>query len=191
MNYICPSHPNIIQHKSLNALIFDTRDDGSERRCIYCHLENNHGSDSKHWNGGSSSLHPYLREFINEWKKDSMANSDYKCVITGDKFDAIHHVYSFNKILKEILRECKLPIYKEISMYTEEELNLLKETNINVHNKYPLGVCLRKDIHKLYHRLYGNNNTLEQFEEFRIRYNIGEFKDIIKTQQTANSKIIF
>lgn len=46
------------------------------------------------------------------------------------------------------------------------------ENRFNTNN----GVCLLVSIHKLFHKLYGNkHNTKEQFEEFTIRYNLGEF----------------
>jgi len=105
-----------------------------------------------------------------------MFNCNYKCVITGKKFNAIHHLYSFNKILKETLEELVLPIHKEINDYTSKEMNLIKDIIIKKHNEYPLGVCLCKEIHNLYHKIYGKvDNTPEQFEEFKIRYNNGEF----------------
>ncbi|OHD25758.1 MAG: hypothetical protein A2Y34_05515 [Spirochaetes bacterium GWC1_27_15] len=59
--------------------------------------------------------------------------------------------------------------------YTNEELELIEQQFILIHNKYPLGVCLTKNIHDLYHNLYGNDNTPEQFEEFTKRYQLGEF----------------
>ena len=172
--YICPKHPNIIQYKTLNNLIFGSNLI-TEGGCYLCFLDSQRGSGHNSWKGGSSALNPYLRDFIKEWKKESAKNCNYKCIITGKIFDDIHHLYSFNKILKEIIEESNLPIYTTISDYTEEELNLLKETNIKIHNKYPLGVCLCKEVHDLYHNLYGDDNTPEQFEEFRERYNSGEF----------------
>jgi len=173
--YICPKHPDIIQYKSLNSLLSGKF--GKWNGCRLCYLDINVGSGHVTWKGGISSLNVYLRECIDQWKKNSMANCNYKCAITGEKFDDIHHLYSFNKILREIIKECKLPVYTVINDYTEEELILLQKINIKIHNKYPLGVCISKKIHNLYHHLYGDDNTPEQFEEFKIRYNIGEFKD--------------
>jgi len=175
LNYICPLHPNIIQTKSLNSLIFGGRGKGTG--CPLCH-EYFTGVSSNWWKGGISSLNTYLREFIKDWKKDSMENCEYKCVLTDGKFDAIHHLYSYSKIIKETIDECNLPIYTEISEYTTEELDLLKSKVREIHRRYPLGVCLCKEVHDLYHKLYGHNNTPEQFEEFKVRYNNGEFCDI-------------
>jgi len=181
LKFICPKHPNIIQEKSLNNLIFNGCSSGNG--CNICRIENLHGAGSYLWKGGIAPLNIYLRENIVEWKKDSMSSCEYKCVITGEKFDDIHHVYSYNKILKEIINECNLPIYTEISEYTKEELDLLKLKNIEIHNRYPLGVCLCSKIHKLYHNIYGDDNTPEQFEEFKLRYNNGEFTNVLNKKQ--------
>jgi len=178
MKYICPNHPDVIQEKSLNNLIFGNNSI-TKGGCFLCYSDSQIGPKSNSWKGGFSALGVYLREFIDEWKKDSMSNCNYKCIITGDKFNNIHHLYSFNKILREVMEESGLPVYTKINNYTEDELILLRLTNIKIHNKYPLGVCLRKDIHNLYHHLYGYNNTPEQFEEFKIRYDNGEFKDVV------------
>ena len=38
-------------------------------------------------------------------------------------------------------------------------------------SKYPLGVCVSKDYHKMFHSIYGNRvNTPEQWDEFLNTY---------------------
>jgi len=145
--------------------------------------ENNHS-----WQGGITSLCEYLRNNIINWKKDSMKNCNYKCVITGEKFNVIHHLYSFNKISKEVLEETNLPIYKEINKYSDEQLEQLKKVNLELHYKYGLGICLSKKIHDLYHSLYGDNNTPQQFEEFVQRYYNGEFEEANNASFLFNNK---
>ena len=42
------------------------------------------------------------------------------------------------------------------------------------------GITITEEIHKLFHKIYGRkNNTKEQFEEFKTRYQNGEFKEVI------------
>jgi len=177
LDYVCPIHSDDVQKKSLNSLLFGS--DGNGTGCKHCRDENLTGELHHRWKGGTSPLGAYLREFIKKWKKDSMSKCNYKCVITGKPFDAIHHLYSFNKILQEIFDECNLPIYTVISEYTEEELELIISTNLKIHSRYPLGVCLCKSVHDLYHNLYGDDNTPEQFDEFVNRYNNGELLEVI------------
>ena len=51
----------------------------------------------------------------------------------------------------------------------------------SVHEKYPLGVCVRKDIHNLFHRIYGSGgNNENQWEKFISDFRDGVYKDIIE-----------
>lgn len=119
------------------------------------------------WKGGVTPLHEYLRRHLNDWKKESMKFYNYRCDITGKKFEVIHHLYNFSDIVKETLQETKLS-YREIGDYTEEELKLLIKTCNDIHKKYGLGVCLSENLHKEFHSIYGSeNNTPEQYYEFK------------------------
>ena len=134
------------------------------------------GDKGIHWNGGITSIKHYVVSNIKEWKKESMKNCNYKCVITGDKFDAIHHLYAFNLILKDSFEELNLPILENVGLYTEEELISLISLVKEKHNEM-LGVCLKGDVHKLFHKLYGQgNNTPAQFTEFKQRIQSGEIQ---------------
>lgn len=125
------------------------------------------GDKNYNWKGGISQLSTYLRDKIRQWKNDSMINSNFKCVISGKRFDQIHHLIGFDSILRETLELTDLPLYSKVNEYTEEELNVLKETCIELHQRYPLGVCLTKENHSDFHNAYGyGNNTPEQFYEF-------------------------
>ena len=119
------------------------------------------------WKGGITPLHIYLRNTIAEWKKIAMRESGYKCIATGKKFDVIHHVYGFDLILEETMKIVGLPIYEDIGKYTKKELQLIEDVCMDLHNKYPTGVCLCHEEHFLFHHIYGKGgNTVEQFEEF-------------------------
>jgi hypothetical protein len=132
------------------------------------------GKDNPKFKGNiktlSSELHRHLRRNIKEWKIASMINCDYKCVITGERMDIIHHLYSFNNIVEDTLYNLNLSYKQYLYDYTDEEIKLIEEECLRLHMK-SLGVCLTNEIHKLFHSIYGfGNNTPEQFEEFKINY---------------------
>ena len=124
-------------------------------------------------------LSKLFRGHIQDWKDATMEKCDYKCIITGSKEFAIHHLYGFNNILSEvydifekkgILKSTKIEDYSKEEL--EEMLTIFKE----IHSKYPLGVCLHKDIHKQFHDIYGaGGNTAEQFNHFMKKY----YSDIV------------
>jgi hypothetical protein len=149
--------------------------------CHYCMVEYYSGDKSRHWKGGITPLLEYLRNKIKQWKKDSMKYCNYKCIITGEKFNVIHHLHSFAEIVKETILELDFLTYKTINEYTDEELKLLENKCLEIHYKYPLGVCLCDRVHNLFHAIYkkDGNTTPEQFYEFKERWFKGEFKNII------------
>lgn len=144
--------------------------------CPECYKEMTQGENHPSWKGGLTELKDYLRGKITEWKKESIKKSNFKCVISGEKFTDIHHLYGFNLILEETLNILKAKRLQNIAEYTEEELSTITQTFLRIHDSYPLGVCLSEHIHKLFHNHYGyGNNTPKQFEEFTNRYKKGEF----------------
>lgn len=118
---------------------------------------------------GSSynDLSEFVRRNNLDWKKRSMKKCRYKCIITGDRFQAIHHLHGLNLILNEVLDNLNISIKSSMNNYTDTELrNILKEFR-RIQDTYPLGLCLREDIHKMFHNIYGyGNNTETQWNQF-------------------------
>lgn len=133
-------------------------------------------------NQGHSSyqtLSKYLRGKNQKWKKDSMEFCDYKCVMTNSKNFQIHHLYSVSNIIRDILNKYK-EYDKPFDDYSENELSFLLSKFIEIQNKYPLGVCIDKKIHTLFHSMYGQYyNTPEQWYRFCEDYNNGIYKKYI------------
>lgn len=149
-------------------------------RCKKCASEKQSGENNYNWNGGISTISQYLRGQELDWKKQSMKNCNYKCVLTGERFDVIHHLYGFNKIVYKVLGKLgiELGIKDTVNNLTDEQLDELKQIFLDEINNYPLGVCLTEEVHRLFHSEYGyGNNTPEQFEEFKVRYKNGEFNN--------------
>jgi len=137
-------------------------------RCSVCAREARRGEGNNHWKGGISNLLQYLRATISQWKNDTMRSNGFKCVITSKRFDIIHHVYGFDQIVEEILSITKLPVKTKVNLYSQEELDLLKDTCIKLHEKYGLGACLTNDMHNKFHLEYGyGQNTPRQFKDFK------------------------
>lgn len=130
-----------------------------------------------------SNLDKFFRGHIQQWKIDSMIACQYRCVFSGSKDFAIHHIYGFNIILKEvyeILDSKNLLKSTKVEDYTKEELNYFLSIFNRIHSKYPLGVCVRKDIHDLFHNIYGSGgNTIEQWNEFCKEINNGSYAEQI------------
>lgn len=138
--------------------------------CYYCGLDKHKGMNNGNWNGGTTSLNHYLRHAIKPWIKDSLENSNYRCDISNYNGSlVVHHLNkNFKEIVEETLYITKLDIRQEIREYTQDELNILSKICLDLHYKYGLGVCIRKEYHSKFHCVYGvKNNTLEQYYEFK------------------------
>lgn len=144
------------------------------------HIHPLKGEENGRWLGGRTQLYFDLRNHLQEWKQKSMEYCNYKCVITNTNFDNIHHLYSFRNIVNEVFINLNIDIKQTIGDYNEKTRQLIYNELIILHNKYGLGVCLKNNIHRLFHNLYGySNNTPQQFEEFKQRYYNHEFNEII------------
>lgn len=130
------------------------------RRKLGCLRVNKHESNYK-------DITRFIQRRNIDWKKASMEACGYKCVVTGGEFDDIHHLYSKNMIIQETLDYYNLDDSFDINEVSEDFRNEFLKTFEMLQSKYPLGVCLTRDLHKQFHIRYGfGDNTPEQFEEF-------------------------
>ena len=106
-----------------------------------------------------------------------MKYSDYKSILSGKPFNHIHHVNkNFSEILELTFKISNIEIKETIEEYSSEELEKLEKICLMLHYLFGPGVCLTEEEHKLFHSLYGkHDNTKEQFEEFKHRFQNGEF----------------
>lgn len=115
--------------------------------------ENQIGENCPAWNPNKTQEERELCRDTSEgkaWRQQVFERDNYTCQLSGQIGGKLeaHHLYSYNK-------------YKDL--------------RCDVDN----GITLSKELHRLFHKLYGKkHNTKEQFEEFRIRYNNGEFKEV-------------
>ena len=120
------------------------------------------------------NLSKFLRGQINEWKKKSIEECDFKCILTGSKDFDIHHIISFNIIIKNFILECDIVLKDCFEDYTLDELNNISSMFVKYHNKYPTGVCIEKKLHIEFHKMYGDINNEEQWNIFVNKFNKGE-----------------
>lgn len=126
-----------------------------------------------------NTLSKYLRGQNQKWKKDSMKSSNYKCVLTGSKNFEIHHLYGVSNIISDILNEYEEYKDKPFEEYSDEDLSFILEQFLLEQSKYPLGECIDKRLHTLFHSMYGQYyNTPEQWNQFKQDYKNGRYKNI-------------
>lgn len=113
----------------------------------------------------------FCRAHNYSWKIDSMRACGYKCAISGERFNDIHHLYGLNLIVRETCDELGIDYNYDINKDEQNLSQKILDKFYQIQAKYPLGVCLKKDIHKAFHNQYGYGyNTPEQFKEFVKTY---------------------
>jgi len=144
------------------------------------HINPLNGELNGRWQGGIKQLYYDLRDHLQEWKKSSMQECNYKCVLTNGEFDNVHHLYNFKDIVYEIFEKLNLPIHQTIGEYSEDERNDIYKLLNELHTLYGNGKCICKPLHKLFHDTYRyTKNTSEQFYEFEKRYKNFEFDELL------------
>jgi len=120
MRFICEKHPCEIQTASLATVIVN------KDNCKFCNKENISGENSALWKDGITLFRYFLYKSLKEWRKDSLKLNGYKCVFTGGKDFHVHHLYSFNKILKETMNILDMQMHKNINDYNSKEKKILQ-----------------------------------------------------------------
>ena len=171
--YIC-NKCNAINIKSVAYFV-------NNQYCSICYKEvvrlQHFGSNSVCWKGGHRRLSLFFRNFISGWYLESLKINDYKCVISGKPAKAVHHSYSFHRIVDNYLLDKGISSKMELNNFSSEELNRMADEFTIYHNSFGLGIPLTKKIHQLFHKIYWTtNNTPSQFEEFKQRLSSGDIK---------------
>ena len=169
----CIKHPNIIQYKYRKVV-------AAGYGCKICDQEKRIGENSPSWKGGITPIYNYLRGCLSNWKKESMELCNHKCVVTQAEDYDIHHIFSFNLILKELLNISNIKIKQDVSDYTDDELTILKNTLRELHYKNGLGICIHTKLHSLFHTEYGDNNDKKQILDFLNKINNGKYDDFLE-----------
>lgn len=121
---------------------------------------------------GYDTIAEYIRAKLIPWKNQVRADNNYTCAITGCRSNIIvHHIRGLNLILNEAIDKINFPIYKNISDYSEKQINELFNEFFELQEQYHSYICITENIHKQFHGIYGyGNNTEEQWSEFVNKY---------------------
>lgn len=136
------------------------------------------GKDNPNWRGGATSLYQELRSDTRDWFVDSGKLSDFKCVVSGQELDNVHHLIPFRDIVNEVFDVLNLDLRKSIADYSVDEERNIRSLLKELHLQYGLGAGLNKDVHKLFHDNYGYfNSTKEDFKSFIMSIRNGVYDD--------------
>lgn len=149
IQYVCIKHPEYIQHVSYGGLKV------TKCPCDYCRMEES-----------LSELNRRFRSSIKVWKDESVAACGGKCILTGSTTYEIHHVYPYKAIIKEALDNTNIKVKEKIEDYSGEELSRVRDEVIRLHELYPYGVCLKPELHRRFHKEYGKNAGVVEFQRF-------------------------
>ncbi|MGY0695035.1 hypothetical protein ACW2QC_20130 [Virgibacillus sp. FSP13] len=122
------------------------------------------------------------------WREASLYENNYTCLISNKKSNLeVHHIKSFNSIFNETITE----LYNRnlldekwfMSPYITQEI---RQLFLIKHRKYGLGVVLHRKIHNEFHRLYGFENTKEQFGEFKEKITRERINKLLSTPEKGD-----
>lgn len=144
------------------------------------------------YKGGITPISEHLRKLNNEWFDKCKQEANYTCQLTGKHGVSLHthHLYAFSLIVLDAHNTYNIEIKQQVKDYTDEELKLLEGYVAEWHKDSSNAVVLSKEVHNLFHSLYGRgDNTPEQFEEFKKRFLNGEFDDLLGDVLTVVNKL--
>lgn len=148
--YRCKKHLDYIQFVTLGGLV------NTKEPCLYCREERN-----------ICRLSKAIRSTLTWWRKYSRKMHKNKCMLTGLSGNIeVHHQYQLDNIIKDALLNLNIDIKNK---YTCEEIVKIKEEVKEIHKKYPIGICLNKELHILFHIEYGRKDCNGS--------NVGDFID--------------
>lgn len=158
------------------------------RQCNQCAIAAKSGINAYNWRGGISKVQEYLRYSAESWRQQILAETPY-CDISGIAQNLeVHHLNTnFASIVEQALQELQLPAYPQIKNYSSDELQQLKDKVKDLH-KQVKGVVLTKTLHTLFHQTYGyENNTEQQYIEFKAKIRKDKLYGISNTNTTDDS----
>lgn len=171
LEFECDKHQGIIQTIKYGSFKF------TKCPCVFCREESS-----------LSELSRKVRSSILWWKEDSKSKFNNTCLLSGIKGNVeVHHQVQLDSILKKSLMDLNLDISDS---YSGMDMILIKDKVCEYHRDLPMGVCLNKYIHKLFHAKYGKKDcSVDNFYEFISDYFKGRYDhDLDEYLKSINSK---
>ena len=177
-------------NQELVSVVAFSLKNGDTKSCGCLWKQSITGENNYNWSGGITPVISWLRNKIRPWVIDTFSSYDSKCLVTGKHADVVHHLINFHTILYNVLDELCLPIYDDISKYTQVEMDKLSSLFIEKHYTLNCGIPLTTDVHNCFHKMYGyKNNTIDQFVDFLERIKNNEI-DIGLTESDESYKTL-
>lgn len=118
------------------------------------------------------TLNNYVRSKLTMWKQHYREKCNYTCALSGSRSNiVVHHIYGFNLLMLETIELLNFPLYEDLDLYSQDELDLFIKTFLDLQEYYGEYICITETIHKKFHSIYGcGDNTREQWDEFVTNY---------------------
>lgn len=145
------------------------------------------GLENLNWSG-AKGLRDLCRNRLANWINNIKIKYNNKCYITGESTNLIvHHVVSFKSIfdnaISEFTTKYNFPIYEDVLLYYKNNLETLLEQFVDLivrNHKLSDGVLIKKDIHDLFHNLYGTRYcSPKDYLEFENKLFNGDFDNTL------------
>ena len=165
-------HNSGVNNKQYKRVIFKCEVCGKEAAQIESmyYRHKNHYCSAKCASIGQGII--YKRENHPNWNPN----------LTDEEREKGRHIEGYDNFIKQVLERddytCQITGKRggKLEVHHLNCFSDFKEERTDMNN----GITLSKEIHKLFHKIYGNkHNTKEQFEEFKHRYINKEFKEVV------------
>ena len=140
-----------------------------ESGCAKCAAIDNRNKRNWNYKDGRCNVADLLRDVSNPWKKEIKKSYGNVCAITGKNAErlSVHHLYSFNKLVKEASVETGVPVLEKLSDYDNQDDFYILKDELKRINDSQEGIPMLRKIHNQFHSEYGKqDNTPEQFDQF-------------------------
>ena len=129
-----------------------------------------------------SNHHFCSKKCYNKWMIGEN-NHGWNPDLTDKDREKGRHIEGYKDFIRQVLKRdnytCQITGKRggKLEVHHLNCYSKFKEERTDINN----AITLSKEIHKLFHKIYGNrNNTKEQFEEFKERYINKEFEEVLQ-----------